>query len=144
MCSPASSRDHSYQYDQPDYDVYDDDDESWENEEAPYETDAEILTEPMTVTVTRGDTVKLPCEVKSKGHIQRIWSRPDTSSKEQLFIGETRVSPNTRISVAGDLLIIDSVGEEEAGQYECKLAVNQGQDKQVNWIHLILFDFWQP
>ena len=67
MCSPASSRDHSYQYDQPDYDVYDDDDEGWENEEAPYETDAEILTEPMTVTVTRGDSVKLPCEVKSKG-----------------------------------------------------------------------------
>merc|ERR1712107_372168 len=90
-----------------------------------------ILTWAMTVTVTRGDTVNLPCEVKSKGHIQRIWSRPDTSSKEQLFIGETRVSPNTRISVAGDLLIIDSLGEEEAGQYECKLAVNQGQDKQV-------------
>ena len=58
----------------------------------------------------------------------RIWM---TDTNKQYYIGETKVAKDPKFSLSEDQsqLIISNVSEAEAGQYHCKLAVNQ--DKQV-------------
>jgi len=90
-----------------------------------------IVSESHNSVVDLGTTIRLPCMVdQNSDGITFIWKRPDIKSKEILAIGAhiSNPDPNNRTSVdireKGSILNIGVATVEDAGKYECSLAVN--------------------
>ncbi|PVD19710.1 hypothetical protein C0Q70_20201 [Pomacea canaliculata] len=90
------------------------------------------------ITVREGDTAVLPCAVRHLGTKQVSWRRIDDD--DFLTIGSMTWVDDEKIAVdhtrkAQDVtiwdLVIDKVGPEHAGIYECQVSSSLGHNKRV-------------
>nr|XP_018917195.1 PREDICTED: protein amalgam-like isoform X1 [Bemisia tabaci] len=95
-----------------------------------------IKTQPMTITVEKGQTAILPCEFQDLGNTQTMW----LMNSQQLFIGAYKFDQsNTRFNLTSKLeetgiynLKITNVTSADAGIWTCKLLLTQTHQPHIS------------
>ena len=71
----------------------------------------------------QGNPVEIPCDLIVEPHIVIVWKQ----ERRILFAGSLRVRQDTRLSIEGVNLVVESVQPGDAGDYSCQAELDTGE-----------------